>query len=53
LQKIDKIKIIHLLKDFEQMCEERGIKFSRFTEEELMEILMLYKAYRSSGDPPF
>lgn len=53
LSKIEILKIIDLLDDFEEMCNKRNIKFNRFTPEELLEFLYLYKAYKLSGDPPF
>lgn len=53
LSKIDKMKLIGLMKDFSEMCSEKDIKFNRYSEEELMEFLMIYKAWKTSGEPPF
>jgi len=51
----DVITLIDLLKDFEKMCEDRGVKFKNYTPEQLMEFLMLYKNYRAGiiDPPPF
>lgn len=49
----DVIKLIDLLKEFERLCEERDIKFKNYTPEQMMEFLMLYKAYKAGQiDPP-
>jgi hypothetical protein len=49
----DVIKLIDLLKEFEKLCAEREIKFNRYTPEQLMEFLKMYRAYRGGQiDPP-
>lgn len=49
----DVIKLIDLLKEFEKLCNERDIKFKNYTPEQMMEFLMLYKAYKGGQiDPP-
>lgn len=53
ISRIDKLRIINALREFEAICEAKNIKFNKFTSEELMEILMLYKAYRLCDEPPF
>lgn len=53
LPRADVIALIDLLKDFEQLCEDRKIKFNKYTPEQLMEFLQLYRAYRGGKiDPP-
>jgi hypothetical protein len=53
ISRIDAIKLIDLLKDFEKLCEERQIKFKEYTPEQLMEFLIMYKNYRRGQiDPP-
>ena len=56
LKKFDKIevlKIIEIMAILEKECESRGIKFSKFTQEQMYELFMIYRAYRLSGEPPF
>lgn len=53
IPKQDLITLIDLLKDFENMCEKRNIRFSRYTADQMMDFLRLYKAYRAGTiDPP-
>lgn len=47
------MKIVSCLKVLEEACVEQGVKFSQYTEAELYEILIMYRAYRLSGEPPF
>ena len=51
--KIEIIKIFNCMHLFAQACEDSGVKFNRYTEEELFKILMMYKAWVLSGPPPF
>lgn len=53
IQKIDFLKIVNLLDEFGKLCESKGIKFNKYTEEELMQILMWYKNYKLGDLPPF
>lgn len=53
LSRTDVVALIDLLKDFEKLCEERQIKFKNYTPEQIMEFLMLYRAYKGGKiDPP-
>lgn len=53
ISRTDVIKLIDLLKEFEKLCAERDIKFNRYTPEQMMEFLKLYKNYRAGAiDPP-
>lgn len=53
ISRADVIALIDLLKEFEKLCDERKIKFKDYTPEQLMEFLMLYKAYKGGKiDPP-
>lgn len=47
------LKIIDIMSIIESACEERNIKFSKFTREQLYELFMIYRSYRLSGEPPF
>lgn len=55
IPKNDLIVLIDLLKEFEKLCEARKIKFGKYTPEQLMAFLMLYKNYRAGiiDPPPF
>jgi hypothetical protein len=50
---IERMRIIECLAIFQKACEERGVKFGRYTEDELLEILMLYKQYVTGEKPDF
>jgi hypothetical protein len=52
-EKIELMRIIECLSVFQDACESRGVKFNKFSEEDLLEIIYLYKAYKLSGEPPF
>lgn len=53
IPKEDVIILIDLLKDFEQLCKSRNIKFNKYTSDQIMEFLVWYKKYRSKEiDPP-
>lgn len=51
--RVEVIKIIDCLKILSDACEERGVKFSQYNEDELYKILRMYRAWRLSGEPPF
>lgn len=51
--RVEVIKIINCLKVLSDACEESGVKFSKYSEEELYKILRMYRAWRMSGEPPF
>jgi hypothetical protein len=51
--KSDVIKIIDIMAILEKACEERNIKFSKFSKDELYELFMIYRAYKLSPPPPF
>jgi hypothetical protein len=53
ISKVDFYKIVDLLDSFEKLCIDRNIKFNKFTEEELMQVLMWYKNYKTGDKPPF
>jgi hypothetical protein len=53
LPKQDFLKIVSLLDEFGTMCDKRGIKFAKYTEEELLQILKAYRNYRTGDKPPF
>ena len=55
IPKRDIITIIDLLDDFTKMCDERGVRFGKYTEDQLMAFLQLYKKYRIGQleKPPF
>lgn len=53
IPRADVIVLIDLLDSFEKLCTERKIKFSKYTAEEIMQFLQLYKAYKKGEiDPP-
>lgn len=48
------IPIIDMLKEFEKLCDVRGIKFAEFTPEQVFEVIKLYKNWKTyPEDPPF
>lgn len=51
--KMDVIKIIDIMSILESACDERNIKFSKFSKDQLWELFMIYRAYKLSGEPPF
>lgn len=53
IPKVDFLKIVSLLDDFGELCQEKGIKFNKYTEEELLQILYLYRNYKTGDLPPF
>lgn len=50
---MDVIKIIDIMSILESACDERNIKFSKFSKDQLWELFMIYRAYKLSGEPPF
>jgi len=53
IPKIDFLKIVNLLDEFGKLCAERDIKFNKYSEEELLQILKAYRNYRAGDKPPF
>lgn len=53
IDKIDFYKIVSVLDDFSKLCEDKGVKFGIYTPEELMQILIWYKNYKTGDKPPF
>lgn len=53
IPKEDFIKIVSLLSEFEKLCSEKNIKFNKYTEEELLNILYIYKNWKKGDKPPF
>lgn len=53
IKRMDFYKIVELLNEFSVLCEQKGIKFSQYTEEELLQILMWYKNFKLGDKPPF
>lgn len=51
--RVDVIKIISCLSVLADECEKQGVKFNKYTEEELYKILRMYRAWKLSGEPPF
>lgn len=51
--RIDVIKIISCMSIFADECEKSGVKFNKYSEEDLLKILYMYRAYKLSGEPPF
>lgn len=48
------IPIVDMLKTFEQLCEERNIKFGGYTAEQVFEVVRLYKNWKTyPNSPPF
>ena len=45
--------IVNLLSDFEKLCNERNIKFSKYTEEQLLNVLYIYRNWKKGDKPPF
>lgn len=46
IPKADVIALTGLLSDFEKMCMDRGIRFNRYSEDQLWEFILFYKSYR-------
>lgn len=53
INKIDFLKIASMLDEFGELCDRQNIKFNKFTEEELLELLKMYKNYKLGDKPPF
>lgn len=53
IPKIDFIKIVSLLDDFAKLADAKEVKFAKYTPEQLMEILKMYRNYRTGDEPPF
>jgi len=53
IPKDDFLKIVSLLDEFGELCKEKGVKFNKYTEEELLQILYLYRNYKTGDLPPF
>jgi hypothetical protein len=51
--RVEVMKILNCMHVFADACEASGVKFNKYTEEELFKILMMYRAWRQSGEPPF
>jgi hypothetical protein len=53
IPKNDFLKIVSLLDEFSKLAQEKGVKFNKYTEEELLQVLYLYRNYRTGDKPPF
>lgn len=53
IPKTDFLKIVSLLDEFRKLCDSKGVKFAKYTEDELLQILMAYRNYRTGDKPPF
>lgn len=53
IPKKDFLSIVSLLDEFGKLCEDKGVKFNKYTEEELLQILYLYRNYKTGDLPPF
>lgn len=53
IPRTDLLKIISLLDEFSRLAQEKGVKFSKYTEEQLLEVLYLYRNYKTGDEPPF
>lgn len=53
IPKIDFIKIVRLLDEFGVLADKHGVKFGAYTEDQLLEILYMYRNYRTGDEPPF
>ena len=53
IPKNDFLSIVSLLDEFGKLCAEKGVKFNKYTEEELLQILYLYRNYKTGDLPPF
>lgn len=51
--RVELIKLIEIMSVLESACEERKIKFNKFTDEQWYELFRIYRAYRLSDSPPF
>lgn len=45
--------IVSLLDEFGKLCQIKGIKFNQYSEKQLLEILYLYRNYKTGDEPPF
>jgi hypothetical protein len=53
IPKNDFLKIVSLLDAFSKLAQEKGIKFNKYTEEQLLEVLYMYRNYKTGDKPPF
>lgn len=53
IPKNDFLKIVSLLDEFGKLAQEKGIKFNKYTEEQLLEVLYMYRNYKTGDKPPF
>lgn len=51
--RIEVIKILNCMSVFADACEASGVKFNKYSEEELLKIMYIYRAWKLSGAPPF
>jgi hypothetical protein len=49
----DFLKIVSLLDEFGKLAQAKGIKFNKYTEEQLLEVLYMYRNYKTGDKPPF
>jgi hypothetical protein len=53
IPKQDFLNIVALLDEFGKLAQAKGIKFNKYTEAQLLEILYLYRNYKTGDKPPF
>jgi len=53
IPKTDFLKIVSLLDAFGKLAQENGVKFNKYTEEQLLEVLYMYRNYKTGDKPPF
>ena len=53
IPKKDFFAIVKLLDEFGALADKHGVKFAAYTEEQLLEVLYLYRNYRTGDEPPF
>ena len=53
IPKNDFLKIVRLLDKFGELAQAEGVKFNKYTEEQLLEILYMYRNYKTGDEPPF
>jgi hypothetical protein len=53
IPKNDFLKIVSLLDAFGKLAQEKGVKFNKYTEEQLLEVLYMYRNYKTGDEPPF
>jgi hypothetical protein len=53
IPKNDFLKIVSFMDEITELADKHGVKFGAYSEEQLLEILYLYRNFKTGDNPPF